>query len=130
MTTRRDRAAKFCDSHHLDKVIAARALRRASTPAERSLWTCLRRRALGVRWRRQHVLRGFILDFYAPRPGMVVELDGPIHDRQPVEDQRREAALMQLGLFIVRVRNQEIFEDMQGVLRRLRALVEPLLPSR
>ena len=100
------------------------------TPAERMLWGAIRAKALGVRWRRQHVLRGFILDFYAPQIGMVLEVDGPVHDAQQTEDSRRETALEELGLFVVRVTNREVFYDIDGLLKRLRALITPLAPKR
>ena len=72
-----------------EKVERARALRRAMTPAERCLWRGLRRTALGVRARPQHVIRGWIVDFYIAAWRLVIEVDGDVHDLQVDEDARR-----------------------------------------
>ena len=58
-----------------------------------------------VRFRRQQVVPGFIVDFYCHKAGLVIEVDGDIHDLQQDEDARREKALRELGLRIVRFRN-------------------------
>src|SRR6266567_7965306 len=58
------------------KTATARRLRRGSTDVEMKLWQKLRNRQLGVDFRRQHPAGSFILDFYAPSIGLVVELDG------------------------------------------------------
>jgi len=59
----------------------ARALRHRPTPAERHAWTLLRNRGiLGLKFRRQHVLHGFIVDFYCASERVVIELEGSPHD--------------------------------------------------
>jgi len=63
------------------------------------LYRDLRRaKKLGVRFRRQQVIQGFIVDFYCHKAGLVIEVDGDIHDLQREEDARREKALSELGL--------------------------------
>ena len=57
-----------------------------------------RAKKLGVRFRRQQVIQGFIVDFYCHKSALVVEVDGDIHDLQQDEDTRREEALPALGL--------------------------------
>jgi len=65
------------------KLEIARHLRRKATPAERHAWSLLRRRGiLGLKFRRQHPLCGFIVDFYCPRLRLVLELDGGSHEDQ------------------------------------------------
>jgi len=63
-----------------EKLQRAKELRREMTPAEKILWEELRANKLGVHFRRQQVIAGFIVDFYCHRAGLVVEVDGDIHD--------------------------------------------------
>src|SRR6185369_4893769 len=64
-----------------DKLELARALRRAATPSEKRVWEILRdRRRHGLKFRRQQVVRGFVVDFYCAAHRLAVELDGGIHD--------------------------------------------------
>lgn len=85
-----------------EKLQRSRELRREMTPAEKVLWEELRANKLGVHFRRQQVIQGFIVDFYCHRAGLVVEVDGDVHDLQKEEDARREKALSEMGLRIVR----------------------------
>lgn len=73
-----------------EKLQRSRELRREMTPAEKILWEELRGSKLGVRFRRQQVIQGFIVDFYCHWAGLVVEVDGDVHDLQREEDERRE----------------------------------------
>ena len=66
-----------------ERFARARALRHNATPAERHAWTLLRNRGiLGLKFRRQHVLHGFIVDFYCPSERIVIELEGGVHDNE------------------------------------------------
>jgi len=107
-------------SLYIDKVALARQFRRAMTPAERTLWGAIRAKALGIRWRRQHVLRGFILDFYAPAIAVAIEVDGAVHAEQSAEDRAREDALRAEGITVARFSNREVLHQLDDVLRRLR----------
>src|SRR6185295_2874641 len=84
-----------------DKLHRAKELRRDMTPAEKILWNEVRANKLGVHFRRQQVIAGFIVDFYCHKSALVMEVDGDIHDLQKEEDTRREKALRELGLKIV-----------------------------
>ena len=81
-----------------EKQQRAKELRRDMTPAEKILWEELRANRLGVHFRRQQVIAGFIVDFYCHKAALVVEVDGDIHDLQQEEDTRQEKALHELGL--------------------------------
>jgi len=81
------------------------------TPAEKILWQEVRAKKLGVRFRRQQVIAGFIVDFYCHKAALVIEVDGDIHDLQQEEDARREKVLSALGLRIVRFRNDEVVRE-------------------
>ena len=98
----------------------ARALRRRATPAEQKLWERLRNRRLkGLKFRRQHPLGPYIADFYCAAHRLVVELDGGIHEQQREEDARRTAYFEAYGYKVLRFRNEEVEEDIEGVLRRI-----------
>ena len=112
------------------KLERARALRRNMTPAEKRLWSVLRRNQLdGLHFRRQQIIDGFIVDFYCHAAGLVVEVDGPIHDEQSEYDAERDRALTARGLRVLRVRNEEVTRDLEGVLARIRVACRDPHPS-
>ncbi len=93
------------------------------TPAEKLLWQEVRANKLGVRFRRQQIIQGFIVDFYCHKSALVVEVDGDVHDLQKEEDERREKVLSEMGLRIVRFRNDEVVMDVSTVVGRIRERV-------
>ena len=106
-----------------EKLQRAKELRRDMTPAEKILWQELRANRLGSHFRRQQVIAGFIVDFYCHKAGLVVEVDGDIHDLQQEEDTRREKALSEMGLRIVRFRNEEVMKNISAVVGKIRELI-------
>ena len=106
-----------------EKLERAKELRREMTPAEKILWEELRANKLGVHFRRQQVIQGFIVDFYCHKAGLVVEVDGDIHDLQQEEDARREKALSELGLRIVRFKNDEVVRELSAVVGKIEKLI-------
>jgi very-short-patch-repair endonuclease len=104
------------------KLVLARSFRRQPTPAEAAAWRLLRGRAiLGLKFRRQQVVAGFIVDFYCPSLRLVLELDGGVHDdpAQVERDTLRTHALSRRALDVVRIRNDQVSEH------RLRELLAP-----
>jgi len=93
------------------------------TPTEKILWQELRGNKLGVHFRRQQIIAGFIVDFYCHKAGLVIEVDGDIHDLQQEEDARREKVFSEMGLRIVRFRNDEVEKELAGVMGKIRDLV-------
>ena len=95
------------------------------TPAEktRSVWQEIRGNKLGVHFKRQQVIAGFIFDFYCHQAGLVLEVDGDIHDLQQEEDARREKVLREMGLRVVRFGNEEVMRDLSAVVGKIRELV-------
>jgi very-short-patch-repair endonuclease len=93
------------------------------TPAEKLLWKELRGNKLGVHFRRQQVIAGFIADFYCHKAGLVIELDGGIHEEQEEDDAKRDKAFTDLGLRIVRIKNEDIIKDLPRVVRQIRGLI-------
>ena len=99
---------------------AARRLRRNMTPAEQTLWDALKgRQVAGMKFRRQHPVGPFILDFYCPERKLVIELDGAIHEVQANRDQVRTEQLADYGYHVIRFRNDEVFDDLDSVLERI-----------
>jgi very-short-patch-repair endonuclease len=106
----------------------ARRLRAEMTPAEKALWEELRgRRFRGFKFRRQHPIGCFVVDFYCPEMKLIVEVDGGIHDSlsQRVADEEREEWLSILGLRIVRIPNDMVLTDTQAALDRIAAALSP-----
>lgn len=98
----------------------AKELRVMQTPAERMLWRVLRDRSVnGLKFRRQHPLDGFVLDFFCPEAKLCVELDGGVHDARQERDADRTGQLEARGLRVIRFRNEEVEHDMPSVLRRI-----------
>ncbi len=106
-----------------EKLERAKELRREMTPAEKLLWQEVRANKLGVHFRRQQVNVGFIVDFYCHKAALVIEVDGDIHDLQQDEDARREKALRELGLRVVRFGNDEVVMNLSTVVGKIRELV-------
>ena len=101
---------------------AARALRRRLTPEEQALWNALRHRQLqGFRFRCQHPVGPFVLDFYSPALKLAVEVDGDVHQEQVEQDEFRTRHLEGYGYRVLRFRNEEIFSDLPSVLARIAA---------
>jgi len=103
-----------------EKLARARALRSLPTSSEERLWSLLRRGALGVRVRRQHVLLGWIVDVYIPAWRLVIEVDGSVHDARAEDDAHRDAALTREGVRVLRLRVDEIDDSPEVLLTRIR----------
>ena len=82
-----------------------------------------RAKKLGVRFRRQQIVQGFIVDFYCHKAALVVEVDGDIHDLQKEEDAKREKVLREMGLRIVRFRNDEVLRNLSVVVAQIKELI-------
>src|SRR5688500_5946222 len=89
----------------------ARDLRKNETSAEDLLWRNLRDRKLdGLKFRRQHPLDKFIADFYCHEKRLVIEVDGSVHDSRDAKesDEGRTYELKELGITVLRFRNEEV----------------------
>jgi very-short-patch-repair endonuclease len=105
------------------KFALAAKLRRTATPMERHAWSLLRDRGiLGLKFRRQHVVHGFIVDFYCAAQRLILELEGDAHDGpdQRAYDAARANVLETAGFRVVRVRNPHVTRaGLEAVLRVL-----------
>jgi len=97
-------------------------LRKRITKAEAVLWEELRnKRFMGLKFRQQHPIDRFIVDFYCHKHKLVIELDGSVHDLPEVaeNDKNREAELTDLGLTILRFSNSIVLQSIQAVLNTI-----------
>jgi very-short-patch-repair endonuclease len=110
-----------------------RMLRRSSTDAERRLWQCLRARQLaGAKFRRQHALGPYVLDFYSPQHRLAVEVDGSSHlsPEGQLRDDVRTAYLQSQGVRVLRFTNIEVLAATDAVQERvLRAIIDDPSPQ-
>ncbi len=100
----------------------ARELRKNQTPAEDLLWNLLRDRKLaGLRFRRQHQIGDYIVDFFCPEYGLVVKLDGGVHDdvSRRKQDAKRDAYLRTSGYRVLRFPNHQVFDSIESVLQTI-----------
>jgi very-short-patch-repair endonuclease len=103
---------KLRRQQQLDAHAHAHRMRLAPSEPERVLWQALRCGQLGVQFRRQVVLHGFIVDFFAPAARLVVEVDGEHHARQRGADKRRDAAFAAAGVAVLRLPAQLVLNQM------------------
>ena len=106
-----------------EKLQRARELRSEMTPAEKVLWQELRGNKLGVHFRRQQVIEGFIVDFYCHSASLVIELDGDIHRAQREYDESRDKILKNKGLRVVRFSNDDVLLNLTSVLVQLNEIL-------
>src|SRR5829696_2319613 len=106
---------------HRHNVPAARELRTHETSAEDLLWKDLRGRRLdGMKFRRQHPIGAFVVDFCCAECRLVIELDGGIHANQRQQDTEREAVLALAGYRVIRFPNQSVRNALPMVLEAIR----------
>ncbi|MBK9108412.1 MAG: endonuclease domain-containing protein [Saprospiraceae bacterium] len=113
----------------LHAIIIARKLRRTLTHSERTLWNHLRNRKFrNLKFLRQHpIIYGsvngraqfFVADFYCDELKLVLELDGPIHETQKEYDEVRDQIIQELGLHVLRIKNEEL-SDMEWFFNKLK----------
>jgi very-short-patch-repair endonuclease len=105
----------------------ARHLRKNQTECERIVWKFLRNRKFEhLKIRRQHVIRGFIVDFFCDELKLAIEIDGWVHEKQKDYDRARDKILKSKGIKIIRIKNKWIVEDLDGVMRKLEDGPHPL----
>ncbi len=112
----------------MPKIALAKKLRKEMTDAERTLWTRLRgKRFLGNKFRRQHPLGPFIVDFVCLNHGLVIEVDGGHHNDTLEYDLQRTQWLESKGFKILRFWNHEVLKCPAAVLGRIHQALSPHL---
>ena len=100
----------------------AKHLRYTQTEAEQKLWSLLRNRQLnGRKFRRQHAIADYVLDFYCHECKLAIELDGEHHNHEEVKeyDEARTKFLNESGIKVLRFWNKEVMNDMHKVIERI-----------
>jgi len=112
------------DLNNLPKLAGLRsALRKNMTPAEAAFWTIAKASQIDDRkFRRQHSVGPYILDFYCPSERLAVELDGDNHFNEESEqkDRERKQYLDYYGIKVVRFENRQVFQDPDGMIEIIR----------
>lgn len=86
------------------------------------MWLHLRDRQVGgMRFRRQHAIERFVLDFYCPEARLAVEIDGGIHEEQVERDAARSEVLRQHRIRVIRFANDDVWNDISTVLETIAA---------
>ncbi|WP_241780954.1 DUF559 domain-containing protein [Cochleicola gelatinilyticus] len=114
-----------------NKIAIARHLRQQQTPAEKELWTVLRNRNFeNLKFRRQHPIKEYIVDFYCDALRLIIELDEGYHNNgeQKERDHLRDLHLQKLGYHVLRFQNKVVFEDLNSIYEAIKKL-QPLSPS-
>ncbi len=115
-------------THNRESLIEIRRrLRRSNTPAEEKFWKYARKGQLnGLKFKRQHSIGRYVVDFYCASNRLIVELDGGIHDtpEQRKRDIDRDTNLKEMGFTILRFKNQEVFNSINLVIQKILNTVE------
>ncbi len=110
-----------------EKIKRAKELRKNMTPAEKILWEHLRaKRFHNLKFRRQQIIEGFIVDFYCHSLGLVIEVDGEIHNKQKDYDTERAKILSAKDLHILRFTNEQVTENIEVVLKAITEKIEDI----
>jgi very-short-patch-repair endonuclease len=98
-------------------------LRQNQTPAEEKLWWYLKDKRLGKKFRRQHSVDGYILDFYCKEKRLIVELDGEIHNSKDAQeyDRARDKFFIDLEYKVLRFKNSEVESNIEAVIKTIKA---------
>lgn len=106
----------------------ARLNRQLHTEAENLLWQNLRNRKLrGIKFRRQHPVKNFILDFYSHECDLAIEVDGEYHNEKEQNDYDvgRTYELDELGISVIRFSNNEVINNLEWVLNEIKKYLNP-----
>ena len=105
----------------------ARILRKDQTKAEKIIWELLRnRKFMDLKFRRQHVIEGFVLDFYCHELRLGLEIDGSVHLKKKEYDALRQNIIESEGITIIRIANNEITKDKKSILVKLKKSCQSL----
>jgi len=104
----------------------ARRLRRQETQAEKLLWSKVSSNQLGAKFRRQHPLYDYVVDFYCHSHGLVIEVDGPVHDNNDAkfDDSVRSKAFEEFNIEVMRFTNDEVLLDIEEVMRKIKCRLD------
>lgn len=106
----------------------AEELRNRMTPAEEHMWNSIRINEWQLKFRRQHPIANYVVDFYCHAIKLVIELDGGIHEKEEVKiyDAEREQHLKELGLTVLRFKNEQVFQNKEQVFEAIAKVISDL----
>ena len=106
----------------------ARLLRKNMTTSEKVLWDFLKKKPYGFKFRRQHAIGMYVVDFYCHSLKLVIEVDGSIHDLEEnkFNDKCREKSLEEEGIRVIRFKNQEVMKHLSTVKAKLLKVLKEL----
>ena len=98
-------------------VVSARKLRKEMTPPERRLWAVLKARPEGFKFRRQHPIGAYTLDFFCHEAALAIEVDGLAHEMgsNPDRDRVRDALMSSEGVQTIRFRALDVRDNLDGI---------------
>ena len=95
-------------------------MKKNMTNAEIVLWERLRNNQFGVRFKAQHPIERYIVDFYCHKAKLVIEVDGEIHNFQKEYDLGMEAELEKYGITVIRFSNKDVINNIEKVIEKIR----------
>ncbi len=109
----------------------AKELRKQAPRTEQLVWNALRelRKETILKFRRQHPLSPYVADFACVAARLIVELDGDSHDGRQSYDARRDADLKDRGWHILRIKNDDVFSNLEGVIETILKTAQERLPQ-
>ncbi len=111
-----------------EKIYIAREFRKKPTISEAMIWEGLRaKQFLNLKFRRQHLISGYIIDFYCSELNLAIEIDGPVHLRQIKEDAERQKNIEDLGIKFIRINSEDIEYDLKSVLKKIEIKIKKLI---
>jgi len=106
------------------KAKAAVRMSRRKTGAEKLLWAKLKDKQMGVNFHAQKIILGWIADFWCPKAGLVVEVDGSSHKKRKRYDAHRDAVMRRKGISVMRFSNEEVGNNLPAVVALIRDRVQ------
>lgn len=107
-------------------------LRNNMTEPEKRLWSILRNNQLGVKFRRQHGIGHYIVDFYCPELKLIIEVDGESHFSEDAQayDKIRDTFMLELGLSTIRIKNHDVMTNIEGISQYIQQCVQQVHKTR
>jgi very-short-patch-repair endonuclease len=94
-------------------------LRKNATKAEKILWNRLKQSQLGAKFIRQYSVGNWVVDFYCPAVRLALEIDGKLHLKKKIADEYRDKYLSEMGIKVMRIRNEEVMNEIEVVLNKI-----------
>ena len=109
-----------------------KSLRNYSTSAEAVLWTKIKNKQIeGLKFRRQHSIANYVVDFYCPQLNLAIELDGEFHAsyQDIIRDKKRDSSLSDFGIKILRFENKIVFENPEEIINQIKNILNTSNPD-